>query len=313
MIHAAILMACLFVGWGLSALVLRTVHRFPRWGDRRALHQLALWSPLLALVLAGGWSVQMALTGCLMFTTADGVVTVALMTVVFALLIVASVRESFRVIHTRRRLVAIAHPLSHEAFPVSIASLARQLGVKAPEVRVLELGRPLAAVAGVARPVLFISRWMLEHLTPQELEALTAHEIAHLKHADNLIAWLDVILLRAFAFIPPLRRAWEESLAEREEAADARATQLTKRPLELAAALVKVAEQGSEPAETLAGVALFSGDARLLERRVERLLAPLPADARSWGWPAMMAAAVACALPFVTAWILGFATSCLTH
>lgn len=313
MIHAAILLACLLVGWGLSVLVLRLVHRFPRWGDRRALHQLALWSPLLALVLAGGWSVEMALTGCLMFTTTDGIATVGLMAVVTALLIVASVRESLRVVATRRRLVGVAHPMPPGAFPVPLEALSRQLGVKPPLVFFLGLDRPVAAVAGVARPVLFISRWMLENLSSEELEALVAHEIAHLKHADNLIAWLDVILLRAFAFIPPVRRAWVESLAEREEAADARAVQLTKRPLDLASALVKVAEQAPEPGEAQAGLAYFAGEASLLERRIERLLASPGPDIRPWGWPAVAALAVAGALPLVTAWALGFATSCLGH
>jgi Zn-dependent protease with chaperone function len=248
-----------------------------------------------------------------MFTTIDGIATVGLMAVVVALLVMASVRESMRVVETRRRLVGVAHPMPLGAFPVPLKALSSQLGVKPPQVFILELDRPVAAVAGVARPVLFISRWMLDHLSSEELETLVAHEIAHLKHADNLIAWLDVILLRAFAFIPPVRRAWEESLAEREEAADARAAQLTRRPLDLAAALVKVAEQGSGPHELLHGASSFSGDSRLLERRVERLLAPLAADARPWGWPAIGAAVTAGTLPFLTAWVLGFATSCLNH
>lgn len=313
LIHATILMACMLVGWGLSVLVLMMVHHFPRWGDRRALHQLALWSPLLALGLAGGWSVQMALTGCLMFSTADGVVTIGLMGIVATLLMVASIRESHRVVQTRRRLIGIAHPMPDGAFPVPVHDLASRLRVRPPDVYLLELDRPMAAVAGVMRTVLLISRWTLENLTPGELETLTAHELAHLKHGDNLIAWLDVILLRAFRFLPPMRRAWEESLAEREEAADARAAQLTKRPLDLAAALVKVAEHGSGPHEAMAGVASFSGETRLLERRVERLLAFKPEAERPWGWPAVAAAAIGIALPFVTAWILGMMTTCLDH
>lgn len=294
-------------------LVLTMAHRFNRWGDRRALHQLALWSPLLSLVLAGGWSVQMALTGCLMFSTADGVATVGLMAGVASLLIVATMRESHRVIRTRRQMIAVAQPMPDGALSVPIRELSALLRVKPPTVYWLELDRPLAAVAGVLRPVLFISRWTIENLTPAELETLIAHELAHLKHADNLIAWLDVILLRAFRFLPPMRRAWNESLAEREEAADARAAQLTKRPLDLAAALVKVAEHGAGLDEGMAGVASFSGEAGLLERRIERLLAlNLGAD-RPWGWPAVVAAAVGLALPFVTAWILGLMTTCLDH
>lgn len=323
MIHALILMACLFVGWALSVLVLRSVHRFPRWGDRRALHQLALWSPLLALGLAGGWSVEMALTGCLMFTTADGIATLILMSVVATLLAISSVRESWRVIGTRNRLTSLAWRCDEADFPVAIAELASRLGTRAPQVWVLGIDRPFACVAGVARPALFVSRWMLDHLTPSELEALVAHELAHLKHADNLVAWLDVILLRTFEFLPPMRRAWNESLAEREEAADARAATVTGQPLELASALVKVAEServacGHEVAGftgviRAAGVAAFHSDAVLLERRVERLLSFQNNQSRAWGAPALVALAVALLLPFVTTWALGSATACLGH
>jgi Zn-dependent protease with chaperone function len=284
------------------------------------MHQLALFSPLLALALAGGWSVQMALTGCLMFTSTDGAATLTLMSAVSALLLVASIRESWRVFGTRSRLVSLAGRWSDGPLLVAVAELAARLETRVPQVWVLEIDKPFACVAGVARPALFVSRWMLDELTPDELEALIAHELAHLKHADNLLAWLDVILLRTFAFLPPMRQAWSESLAEREEAADALSATVTGRPLDLASALVKVAEAesvavGYQVAGVMgvASVAAFHGDARLLERRVERLLSFKMEGARSWGTPALVALSIAILLPFVTTWALGAATACLTH
>lgn len=320
MTHTLILLACLLAGWALSVLVLRLGRRLPRWGDRRAMHQLALFSPLLALALSGGWSVQMVLTGCLMFSSTDGAATIALMSTVAALLVVAGGRESWRIVDARRRLMAIASPCPESAFPVPIAALAARLGTATPPVWVLDLDRPFAAVSGVARPALFVSRWLLDHLSADELEALVAHELAHLKHADNLLAWLDVILLRTFAFLPPMRQAWKESLAEREEAADARSAALTGRPLNLASALVKVAEAGHVPvgAEVAgltgaAAFATFHGEAALLERRIERLLSFQPGEARPWGAPALAALGVALTLPVLTTWALGWATACLHH
>lgn len=305
--HTLILLSYVILGWGLAAAALRLAPRFGRWGDRRAIHQLALFSPLLALALSGGWSAQMALTGCLMFTTADGVGTLLLMALLAGLLLTGSARETWRIFATRRRLEAIAEPA--EALPISLSGIASKLGVHPPTLRLLPLERPFAAVAGVRRPVLFLSRWMLALPTVQ-LEAVVAHELAHLRHHDNMIAWLDVVLLRTFGFLPPMHTAWEESLAEREEAADAQAASATGDPVSLAAALVAVAEAGAAPVP--AGATPFHAAGAMLERRVERLL-EAQLSGRPWGAPALAAGAVALVLPLLTSWSLGYWTSCLVH
>lgn len=310
MIHTLILLACLMAGWGLAAVVMRLAPKLARWGDRRACHQLALASPLLSLGLAGGWSAQMAVSGCLMFSTWDGIGTLVLTSAVAASLLVAAVRETWRIQATHRRLAAVATDAADEAIADSVAKLAASLGVKGPRVRVFNAAQPIACVAGTARPVMYLSSGLLAHLNADEREAILAHELAHLRHQDNLLAWLDAVLLRAFQLFPPLRRAWREGLVEREEAADALAALTTRRPLVLAGALIKVAEWGPSPAAS--GSAAFLDDMAALERRVERLLAFEVGEA-PWGGPAVAAAAVGATLPFVTAGALGYATSCIVH
>lgn len=313
MTHTLVLIACLSVGWGLALAVMHLAPRLERLGDRRAMHQLALFSPLLALSLSGLWSAQMALTGCLMFSAVDGIGTVLLLSAVVASLVVAGIRESWRIAQTRRQLDAIAvhDPGALRGLPVR--ALAERVGVRRPKVRILETSRPVACVAGVVNPRLFLSRGMLEGLTRPELEGLLAHELAHLRHLDNLLAWLDIILFRAFSFIPPLRTAWSESLAEREAFADACAATATGKPRTLARALVKAASMGTHEGPALAGATGFMDHAELLEQRVERLLNPPPPHARPWGLPAVGALAVAVVLPFASAWTLGAMTECLFH
>ncbi len=313
MIHSLILLACLTLGWGLAIVAMRLAPRLRRPGDRRALHQLALFAPLLALGLAGGWSAQMALTGCPMFTQADAGGTVALLAVFGTLLLVAAVRETLHVVATRRKLEAIATGASRALRELPLVELASQVGVRAPRVRLLETHRPMACVAGVFRPTLYLSRGMIQALSRRELEGLIAHELAHLRHQDNLLAWLDVIVFRAFGFLAPLRAAWAESLAEREEFADSVAARATRRPRALASALLKVATLPRLAEGTLVGAAGFASHGELLERRIERLLAAPGGGLRPWGPPAVGALAIALTLPFLTAAALGYYTSCMTH
>lgn len=313
MAHAAILLACLVVGWALAVVAMTVAPRLHGSGDRRAFHQLALFAPLLALVLAGGWSAQMALTGCPMFTPADGGATIALLAAVGAAVAVAAVRETRNVWRTQARLEAIAADEAEPLPGVDVPALAARIRVRPPRLRRLETDHPMACVAGVWRPTLYVSRGILAALNPRELEGLVAHELAHLRHQDNLLAWLDVIVFRAFRFFPPLRAAWSESLAEREEFADDVAARTTGRPRALASALLKVAA-GPDPLEgTLVGAAGFASHAALVERRIERLLEADEAPRRIWGLPAIAALVVAVALPFTTAWALGVSTACMVH
>lgn len=313
MSHAAILVACLLVGWALAAAAMKVAPRLRAPGDRRAFHQLALFAPLLALGLAGGWSAQMALTGCPMFTPLDGGATLAMLAGVVAVVVVAAVRETRHVWRTLGRLEAIASDAAEPLPGVDVPALAARIRVRPPRLRRLETARPMACVAGVWRPTLYLSRGILAALTPRELEGLVAHELAHLRHQDNLLAWLDVVVFRAFRFLPPLRSAWSESLAEREEFADDVAARATGRPRALASALLKVAA-GPDPLDgTLVGASGFASHGALVERRIERLLEAGDAPRRPWGWPAVGALLVAVALPFTTAWALGASTACMVH
>ena len=99
---------------------------------------------------------------------------------------------------------------------------------------------PVAALSGFLRPRLLLADRLLLALSPEELEAVVAHELSHLEARDNL----KRLLLRAapdplafFATGASLRRAFEEAA---EAAADASAAGRVA-PLCLAQALVKVA------------------------------------------------------------------------
>ena len=64
--------------------------------------------------------------------------------------------------------------------------LVSQAGISAPKVFMISLEAPTAFSVGVFRRSIFISRGLVEVLTQEELRAVLAHEIFHIKHLDTL-------------------------------------------------------------------------------------------------------------------------------
>jgi Zn-dependent protease with chaperone function len=97
---------------------------------------------------------------------------------------------------------------------------------------------PIAALDGMVRPVLVVSRGLVDKLDAFGLEAVMAHEVAHfLQGGNRRLAALWV--LRALQAPNPAALVFFRLLVEaREAAADALAAQVTGRPAVLAQALL---------------------------------------------------------------------------
>ena len=170
-----------------------------------------------------------------------------------------------------RRLVARWLP---DARPIALGAARVPAFVVASEF-------PIVGVIGVVRPRLIIAESVLDACTPEELEAILAHEQAHIERRDNLWRALLMAAPDALAWLPISRRLQSAWHAATEEAADDCAGRLGRqgRPL-LAQALVKVARLAvsrREPGDLPATAFYRGGD---IERRVRRLLAPEGAAAR---------------------------------
>jgi Zn-dependent protease with chaperone function len=160
-----------------------------------------------------------------------------------------------------------------------------------PAMRI-DIGRPVVAVSGVVRAALYIDRQVLERCTADEIDAIAAHEFAHVQSRDNVRR----LLLVATRGTHPVVAAWRDAS---ELEADRVAGRDARRGLALASALVKVARAGRVP--HLDGIAASSvHDGGHVDRRVRALLAPRPAPAARR--PGGRAAAVAglCLLAPVT-------------
>ncbi|MEM8641844.1 MAG: M56 family metallopeptidase [Cyanobacteria bacterium P01_G01_bin.54] len=137
--------------------------------------------------------------------------------------------------------------------------------------RLLQTSALYSAQIGLWRPQLVISQGLLDHLTPEQLEAVLLHEQAHCQYRDTFwFFWLGW-LRRCTRWLPQTEALWQELLLLRELRADRWATSQTD-PLLLAEALVQVVRSPVDfPAEYAA--AFGAGERDRLTERIEAMLA----------------------------------------
>ncbi|MGH9458099.1 MAG: M56 family metallopeptidase [Thermoanaerobaculia bacterium] len=76
------------------------------------------------------------------------------------------------------------------------------------------------AVVGILRPLVVLPHGGCPELSDEEIEAVLAHEVAHVRRHDNLVARLEFALCALFWFHPLLWIARRMSLLDRERACD---------------------------------------------------------------------------------------------
>ena len=150
---------------------------------------------------------------------------------------------------------------------------------------------PIVAVVGLFRPRLVIARSVLDACTPEELQAVLAHEQGHADRRDNLRRLLLSCAPDVLAWLPAASRLvneWHEAI---EDAADDDAERAgADGRLRLAEALLKVARLAptSVLEARLPASALYRGEC--LDRRVRRLLdARQESETPRSPWPARVA------------------------
>ena len=142
-----------------------------------------------------------------------------------------------------------------------------RLGLK-DKVRLFDSKVPLCFCAGFISPRVYLSRRVVEKLTPEELEALLLHEKHHLKNYDPLKVLLGRLVVSALFFVPVLQDILKRYLIEKEIAADRSAIRHQGHFRGIAGALDKlVQEHSTTPAEGLA-----VGGADALAYRIDHLM-----------------------------------------
>ena len=123
------------------------------------------------------------------------------------------------------------------AWQVRLEQLARRLGLRRP-VQLLLSDRVTGPVAlGLWRPLVILPCSLLSQLPPPLVEALLAHELAHVRRWDYGINLLQSLAEALLFFHPVVWWLSERMRAEREQVADALAAQALPQPRDLARAL----------------------------------------------------------------------------
>jgi Zn-dependent protease with chaperone function len=127
---------------------------------------------------------------------------------------------------------------------------------------------PALTVAGVCLPKVLVSDAAAAMLTSQEMKTALRHEMAHVRHWDNLKKL--IFRFTVFPGMTGLELAWSEY---GEMAADDAAVTNAEDALDLASALIKLSRLVPSFPEAMLATALVQGSRASINARVERLVA----------------------------------------
>lgn len=143
----------------------------------------------------------------------------------------------------RRALAAFtARTVGSARLRAMVARVAEEMRISAPPVAMTDGCAGGATVVGIRRPVILIDEDLAHQLDEEEFEGVIAHELAHIRRRDNLVATVLGVVRDLAFFVPGGRWALRQLHDERECAADELAVSVTRRPGALASGLLKVIE-----------------------------------------------------------------------
>jgi len=159
-------------------------------------------------------------------------------------------------------------------------TLARGFGIdRAVRLRVVDgLASPITA--GWLKPVVLVPAALVSGMPPQLLEALLAHELAHVRRGDYLVNLLQSVIETLLFYHPAVWWISHRIRVEREHIADDLAARQIGEPRRLALALSEL--EKIQFSNNKLAMAANGGD---LMQRIKRLVRPTP-DMQALNWKA---------------------------
>jgi bla regulator protein blaR1 len=140
-------------------------------------------------------------------------------------------------------------------------------------------------VFGVFQPVLLLPEGIFDRLTPTQLKAIIAHELCHVRHRDNLIAAIHMLVETVFWFHPLVWWIGKRMVEERELACDQEVLRTMSDPKIYAEGILNVCKfYLARPVVCVSGVA--GSD---LRKRIEAIMANRITHSLTFGRKLMLA------------------------
>ncbi len=164
-----------------------------------------------------------------------------------------------------------------------VVRVSRRLHVAGPVAAFESAAIDVPAVIGWLKPVLLVPASAIGGLSPDQLEAILAHEIAHVRRHDYLVNLLQTVVETLLFYHPAIWWVSRRIRIEREHCCDDLAAALCGNPVRYARALADLEGLRARSG----GFALAATDGSLLSR-VRRLLGATPREDRSPVWLAVL-------------------------
>lgn len=136
---------------------------------------------------------------------------------------------------------------------------------------------------GIFKPYICLPEDAIQKLNPEELNAVIAHEMGHVRYYDLLVTVLIQVLGDLFWFVPGYRWLSRKIDRLREVVADSWAVSSNIGPHFLASALLKLKEI-PEGSDKFVLYSAFFREKSLLKERVERLVGDVKDKRPRFGW-----------------------------
>ena len=138
----------------------------------------------------------------------------------------------------------------------SFDNISEKMGVGSSQLRIASGGAPICFAVDTDSPTVVVSDKLLTLLDKDELEAVLAHELAHIKNSDTALKALVTAYRTALPMDPIIKLVEGAFHKVRESVADETAARFTKKPLALASALLKICD--AFPSSDLASLGSYS-------------------------------------------------------
>src|SRR5437773_11574743 len=137
-----------------------------------------------------------------------------------------------------KTLERMTGPVGLPSIGTGFTLLTSRMRIRGVSLREATIGSAFS-VSSNGHGVVAVSPELVASLSPDEAEAVVAHELSHIKKGDSTAKCMARIAGAAFPFDPVLRLVEAAVHRERELWADRVGVQFTRKPLALASALIK--------------------------------------------------------------------------